>query len=78
MVVPDGDGFFLDRKIPAKRLSGDNVRFVLSAGSTAISGKFVPICPEEPFLYIERLKNSFLQSEHGKIGIRIEENPEAV
>jgi len=78
VVVPDGDGFLLDKKIPAKRIGNGTVKFVLSSGGGTRQGKFVPICPEEPFLYIDRLKNAFLQSEHGKIGIRTEEYPETV
>ena len=82
VVVPEGDGFVLDRKIPAKRLGEGNIRFLLSdtdvQPDNVSGGTFVPICPEEPFLYIERLKTAFLQSENGKIGIRITEHPEAV
>ena len=78
VVVPEGDGFFLDRKIPAKRLGTGKLQFVLSTGGGTKCGTFVPIKPEEPFLYIDRLKTAFLQSENGKIGIRIEESPEAV
>ena len=78
VLVPDGDGFLLDRKIPAKRIGEGTLRFVLSSGGGLPAGTFVPITPEEPFAYIERLKDAFLQSEHGKIGIRIKESPEAV
>ncbi len=78
VVVPDGDGFLLDKKIPAKRLGEGKLKFMLSSGSGQRPGKFVPICPEEPFFYIDRLKDAFLQSEHGKIGIRTEEHPEAL
>jgi len=75
--VPEGDGFLLDKRIPAKRLA-EGVRFLLSAGAGELNGKFVPICPEEPFLYIDRLKTAFLESEQGKIGIRIQQHPEAI
>ena len=78
VVVPEGDGFLLDKMIPAKRLGEGPLRFLLSAGAGELAGKFIPISPEEPFLYIERLKSAFLESENGKIGIRIQENPEAV
>ena len=76
VVVPDGDGCILDRKIPVKKLTAQSISFLLSSGEGTVSGKFVPVSPEEPFLYIDRLKTAFLQSEHGKIGIRIEETPE--
>ena len=78
VLVPEGDGFLLDKKIPAKRLGGETLRFEVSSGHSTRSGEFIPICPEEPFLYIDRLKTAFLQTEHGKVGIRIEKSPEAV
>ena len=76
VLIPEGEGLLLDKKIPAKRLGSGNLRFYLSSGGCD-GGRFVPICPEEPFLYISRLKNAFLESEQGKIGIRIKEHPEA-
>ena len=77
VLIPEGDGLLLDRKIPAKRLGTGNLRFYLSSGCGCDGGHFVPICPEEPFLYISRLKTAFLESEQGKVGIRIKEHPEA-
>lgn len=70
VVVPEGDGFLLDKKIPAKRLREGSLRFVLSAGGGKKQGGYDPIWPEEPYWYIHRLKNAFLQSEHGKVGCR--------
>lgn len=78
VLVPESDAFFLDKKIPVKRIGDETPRFFVSSGNACPRGKFIPISPEEPFLYIDRLKNAFLQSEHGKIGIRTEEKPEAV
>lgn len=78
VLVPEGDGFVLDKKIPVKHLGTEKLRFEVSSGLPAYSGEFVPICPEEPFLYIDRLKTAFLQTEHGKVGIRTEKRPEAV
>lgn len=79
VLVPEGEGFFLDKMIPAKRLGSGDTKFIVSSGMhSANAGRFVPISPEEPFLYIDRLKTAFLESEHGKIGIRIQQNPEAV
>ncbi|MGM9590215.1 MAG: hypothetical protein ACI3V0_08610 [Faecousia sp.] len=70
VVVPEGDGFILDKKIPAKRLGEGRLRFLLSAGRGEKRGSYDPICPEEPYWYIHRLKTAFLQSEHGKAGFR--------
>lgn len=78
VLVPEGDCFFMDRRIPAKRFGEEMPRFEVSSGQQALSGEFIPICPEEPFLYIDRLKTAFLQTENGKVGIRTEKRPEAV
>ena len=77
VLVPDGDGFLLDKRIPAKRL-GQGISFYLSAGSGHTEGKFIPICPEEPFAYIDRLKTAFLESQGEIIGVRIKNYPEAM
>ena len=77
VVVPEGDGFILEKRIPAKRLGEGNMQFLLSTGAGVDRGAFVPICPEEPFRYIDRLKNAFLETENGRVGIRIQENAAA-
>ena len=78
VLVPEEDGFQLDRRIPAKHLGSDGLKFVLSAGGQNRDGKLIPVSPEEPFAYIDRLKNAFLETENGKMQIQIQENPEAV
>ena len=77
VLVPEGDGLVLNKRIPAKRFAEGIPTFLVSSGSGSRTGEFVPIWPEEPFLYIHRLKTAFLESEYGKVGIRIEKNPEA-
>ena len=78
VLVPEGDGFILDRKIPVKRLVGAKLQFVLSSGLGNLDGEFIPIKPEEPFLYIERLQDAFLELQQGALGVRIKEPCEAV
>lgn len=78
VLVPEDDGWILDKKIAVKRVNGCIERFVLNNDRNLLCGQFAAICPEEPFLYIDRLKNSFLETENGKIGIRIQQHPEAL
>ena len=73
VVIPDGDGFSLEKRIPVKRLGEEGADFILSTGAGLERGIFVPICPEEPFQYIERLKDAFLETENGRLGIRIQQ-----
>lgn len=77
VVVPMDDGFGLDTRIPVKHLGEGEMEFRLipkqesmreTAGET-----FVPVYPEEPFSYIERLKNAFLARKKGQVGVVIRE-----
>lgn len=69
VVVPMDGGFGLDTLLPAKRLGQGEPEFSLRPKHDLPSGKFVPICPEEPFAYIERLKESFLVRRGEQVGI---------
>ncbi|MGM9549804.1 MAG: hypothetical protein ACI3V5_08155 [Faecousia sp.] len=73
LVVPMDGGFGLDTKIPAKRLTGGEMAFSLIPKHDQPEGKFVPISPEEPFAYIERLKESYLIRKGEQVGIVISE-----
>ena len=73
VVVPMDGGFGLDTKLPVKRLGEGNMEFRLIPKHEASAGKFVPIYPEEPFAYIERLKDSFLIRKNGQTGMIIKE-----
>lgn len=73
VVVPTGDGFGLDKKIPVKHLGEGEMKFYLLPRHDQVQGKFVPIYPEEPFSYIARLKDAFLSSQNGQVGVVIKE-----
>ena len=72
VVVPEGDGFGLDIRLPVKRFREGEPSFSLIPKHEMADAQFVPITPEEPFAYIERLKTSFLVKKYGKMGILIE------
>lgn len=72
LVVPVDGGFGLDTRIPAKRLGEGALAFTLIPKHDAPEGKFVPISPEEPFAYIERLKDAYLVKKGEQIGIVIQ------
>lgn len=78
VLIPDGDGLLLNKRVPLKRFGHGIPEFEISSGTAVQRDDFIPISPEEPFLYIHRLKDSFLQSKNGRIGIRGPKNPEAV
>ena len=73
VVVPVGDGFGLDKRLPVKNLGEGEMTFFLMPKQERLEGKFIPIYPEEPFSYIARLKDAFLARQNGQIGVVIKE-----
>ena len=70
ILVPVGEGFGIDTKLPIKKLGEGIMRFfLLPKHEAATEVKFVPIYPEEPFRYISRLKTLYLERQNGQIGI---------
>ena len=71
-----GEGFGLDTRQSVKRFRAGEPSFSLVPKNEMASGQFVPIIPEEPFAYIERLKTSFLVKKYGQMGILLEDQRE--
>ena len=69
VLVPMGDGFGLETRLPVKRLGEGELTFSLEQKLEKPEGKFVPIIPEEPFAYIERLKEAYLVKKDGQVGV---------
>ncbi len=73
VVVPMEGGFGLDTKIPVKRLGEGKMEFLLVPKHELGDGTFAPVYPEEPFAYIERLKDAYLARKDGKVGVILRE-----
>ena len=73
VLVPKGDGFFLDTRLPVKRFAEDHWDFQIQPSRPVLEGRFVPIKPEEPFAYLTRLKDAHLLRQNGQVGILIKE-----
>ena len=73
LVVPMDGGFGLNTSLPVKRLGEGELTFTLLPKHDAPTGKFVPISPEEPFAYIERLKEAYLVRKGEQVGIELPE-----
>ncbi len=71
--VPSGGRFCLDTRIPAKRFRRGALKFTALPKHSELTGKFVPLSPEEPFAYLNRLQNAYLQVRSGQVGIVIPE-----
>ena len=76
VLIPQKGSFYLDTKLPVKRIGEGDMVFTLLPKQDACSGTFIPIYPEEPFSYISRLKKTFLMYENGQPGIHIEKMQE--
>ena len=66
VLVPEGGGFRLDTRLPCKRLAGMQWQFQVIPIRPAGSSYSVPIRPEEPFAYLDRLKNAYLAMRDGQ------------
>ena len=69
VVVPIDNGFMLNTKLPVKKIGEGEIVFTLYAKQEESALTFTPITPEEPFSYISRLKDSFLNLQDGQVGI---------
>ena len=76
IVVPTGDGFACNTKLPVKKIGEGELVFTLCAKQKESPGTFIPITPEEPFAYISRLKDSFLTLQDGQPGIHVNKKQE--
>jgi len=74
VLVPEGDGYALEKSVPRKHLGEGEPRFYLAPSHSELQGFFVPISPEEPFGYIARLKDAFLSRQNGQLGAFIKED----
>ncbi len=69
VLVPEGEDFVLDTRFPVKRLGEENLGFRVVPNRPVLDGRFIPIKPEEPFAYIERLKDAYLVRRNGQVGV---------
>ena len=72
VLVPMGDTFGLTKKLPAKKLGEGKLQFQALPKHQKSEGKFIPVYPEEPFGYLTRLQNAFLEVKNGQVGVVIE------
>ena len=77
ILVPMDAGFGLDTRFPVSRVGEGELRFVLLPRHDEMKKRtFVPIRPEEPFRYMEQLKDAFLETREGQKGAVLPLNQE--
>ena len=73
ILVPMEGSFGLDTRRPVKRLGEGELTFRLVSKHNAPRTHFAPISPEEPFAYLQRLKDAYLAEKDGQRGAAWEE-----
>lgn len=68
VLAPAGEGFSLNTRIPVKRFAEGKPEFRAVPNGMEKKVTFAPIYPEEPFSYIERLKDAYLARQNGVLG----------
>ena len=64
------DGIFgTEKRIPAKLRAPGQPSFCLYHKDDIFRGRFIPLSPEEPFQYLHRLENAFLERRGRQVGI---------
>ena len=74
LCVPMDGGFGVDTQIPVKRMGDGELSFHLMPKHQRISGRFVPVFPDEPFAWIQMLQKAHLARQDGQIGIVLAED----
>lgn len=68
VLVPMEGGFGLDTRRPVKHLGEGEIQFLLASKHDSPQTYFAPISPEEPFAYLQRLKDAYLETRNGQKG----------
>ena len=71
LCVPMDGGFGTEKRIPVRACGTGTPEFVLRDKDDTLRGKFIPLCPEEPFQYLHRLEKAFLSKKGVRLGIVI-------
>lgn len=70
--VPEGGWFVLNTRISAKRLA-DGIRGIRAVPRHPEISGFIPVKPEEPFMYLSRIKDAYLAVRDGQAGILLKD-----
>ncbi len=71
LLVPMAEEFGLETRLAVKKLGEGDLRFRVLPRHGELQGKFIPLSPEEPFRYLSKLKNAFLENRNGRVGVVI-------
>ena len=69
--IPSADSFYLEKKLPVSHFTGKEPVFRAMPKHPLISNMWIPIKPDQPFEYIDRLENAVAEQRNGEMGILI-------
>lgn len=75
--VPEGRDFVLRKKLPAKKLGDGVPEFWVAPKKVTLPENWVPVRAEEPFAYLSRLEDAYLEVRDGQVGISLREGSTA-
>ena len=75
--VPEGRDFVLRKRLPAKRLGSGVPEFWVAPQKVALPENWVPVRAEEPFAYLSRLQDAYLEVRDGQMGVSFREGSAA-
>ena len=67
--IPYGNCFGLETRCPVKKLGTGEIRIRAVPRHKELDKVFVPLCPEEPFSYLSRLCDAYLETRDGITGV---------
>ena len=67
--APENGAFCLQKTLPVSRFGRGEPDFRILPKHAPLQGQFIPINPEEPFAYLDRLQDAYLQYRSGQMGI---------
>lgn len=71
--VPEGRDFVLRTRLPAKKLGDGVPEFRIVPKHSPLPENWVPVRAEEPFAYLTRLQDAYLEVWDGQVGISLRE-----
>ena len=69
VLVPVGTEFGLEKRVAVKKLGRGVFRFRAAPKHGSEMESFVPVYPDEPFSYLTRLQNAFLEVRKDQVGV---------
>ncbi len=74
ILIPDGDAFRLEKKLPVSRFPKGRIEIRAVPGNPDRAGIFASVHPDEPFRYIALLQNARMERRGDQVGILFPED----